>query len=75
MIVLVPEPTYDDLRILEVVGEDGASAAHPQAYVKVTFVYDGNGDFSLEDGPTDWGYIVRRASDDEALRVVDAGVS
>lgn len=64
-------PTYDDLRIVEVVGGEGRE----EAYVRVTFVYDGNGDFSLADGPTDWGYVVRRATPYEAWRVVDAGVS
>ena len=68
-------PTYDELRILEVAGGDGQPAGREEAYVRVTFVYDGNGDFSLEDGPTDWGYVVRRATPYEPWRVVDSGVS
>ncbi len=65
-------PTYHDLRILEVGRGDGG---REEAYVRVTFVYDGNGDFSLEDGPTDWGYVVRRATPYEPWRIVDSGVS
>ena len=64
-------PTYADLRIVEVIGGEGREEAH----VRVTFVYDGNGDVSLDDGPTDWGYVLRRATPYEQWRVVDSGVA
>jgi hypothetical protein len=38
-------------------------------------VYDGNGDVSMEDGPTEWGYYLVRDPATRRGHVVDSGVS
>lgn len=66
-------PRYTDLRIRYVSGPAHGRGGE-QYDVSVSFVYDGNGDVSLDAGPNDWAYVVERHSPAGPWHITAAGL-